>query len=275
MKKAIKENFVTCGLCGEPTASAGTRLCDGCWELDGRVGRDPELAAAVLRATPYGAAIMRNASGDLMDVFVFHRRFGLPAGREFSRLPDEWRTYRLGFLREELQELREAVDAGDATVAADSLVDLAYVALGTALFCGNAFSHPWETYSAETAVANARGLGYSPGEDKPWGLLCLRIAEELGLLDVLLLGSGGSSEYAVMRCLRRVVGLSHVGAGMLGMPWDACWNEVQRANMSKARARRDGSDSKRGSGWDVVKPPGWQSPDPSIKAILAATGASL
>jgi len=47
----------------------------------------------------------------------------------------------------------------------------------------------------------------------------------------------------------------------LGINFQACWDEVHRSNMAKQRAKPDGSDSKRGSGLDVVKPPGWESPN--------------
>ena len=50
-------------------------------------------------------------------------------------------------------------------------------------------------------------------------------------------------------------------AHLFGFPWQEGWDEVQRANMSKVRAKADGSDSKRGSSWDIVKPEGWTPPD--------------
>jgi predicted HAD superfamily Cof-like phosphohydrolase len=59
-------------------------------------------------------------------------------------------------------------------------------------------------------------------------------------------------------------------AHLLGLPWEALWNEVQIANMRKVRAAADASDSKRGSAFDVVKPPGWQ--PPNIKRILENYG---
>lgn len=49
---------------------------------------------------------------------------------------------------------------------------------------------------------------------------------------------------------------------MMGLPWSAMWNEVQRANMAKERASSAGQ-SKRGSALDVVKPAGWTPPDHS------------
>lgn len=45
-----------------------------------------------------------------------------------------------------------------------------------------------------------------------------------------------------------------------GIPWQAVWDEVQRANMTKVRAT-DETASKRRSTLDVVKPVGWVPPD--------------
>ena len=57
---------------------------------------------------------------------------------------------------------------------------------------------------------------------------------------------------------------------VLAAAWEAGWDEVQRANMAKVRAAEDGSDSKRGSSWDVVKPDGWR--DPDLEAVLQRMG---
>jgi predicted HAD superfamily Cof-like phosphohydrolase len=46
-----------------------------------------------------------------------------------------------------------------------------------------------------------------------------------------------------------------------GWNFREAWRRVHAANMRKKRALPDGSDSKRGSGFDVVKPPGWVAPD--------------
>jgi len=43
--------------------------------------------------------------------------------------------------------------------------------------------------------------------------------------------------------------------------FEAAWQRVHAANMAKVRAKADGSDSKRGSAYDVVKPAGWIAPD--------------
>ena len=49
-------------------------------------------------------------------------------------------------------------------------------------------------------------------------------------------------------------------AELMGLPWDANFAEVHRANMTKRRAVA-ASESKRFSTYDVVKPPGWIGPD--------------
>lgn len=43
--------------------------------------------------------------------------------------------------------------------------------------------------------------------------------------------------------------------------FEEAWRRVHAANMAKVRAQADGSDSKRGSAYDVVKPAGWVAPD--------------
>lgn len=59
-------------------------------------------------------------------------------------------------------------------------------------------------------------------------------------------------------------------AHLLGYPWQTGWDEVQRSNMEKERAAADGSNSKRLSAFDVVKPEGWT--PPNLKGILKSFG---
>lgn len=42
------EETVPCGLCGTPTRMTGTKRCDRCFELEGRVRRQPDIARRVL-----------------------------------------------------------------------------------------------------------------------------------------------------------------------------------------------------------------------------------
>lgn len=115
------------------------------------------------------------------DVQEFHEKFGLADQRPLEPcFPDgELLEFRTKFMREELNEFVLACDAKDLAGAADALVDLVYVVMGT--------------------------------------------------------------------------------ADLMGLPWEALWAEVQRANMTKQRALRK-EDSTRGSLHDVIKPPGWTKP---------------
>jgi predicted HAD superfamily Cof-like phosphohydrolase len=115
------------------------------------------------------------------DVRDFHKKYGLTTDPNVGNA--EWLTFREKFMDEELAEFKKARLEGNPADMFDALLDLVYVAMGT-----------------------ADGLGW---------------------------------------------------------PWQAGWDRVQAANMSKVRAERDGANSKRGSGFDVVKPAGWKAPDHS------------
>lgn len=70
------------------------------------------------------------------DVKAFHRKFGLIDPEVPQFLTAEEFQFRSGFLAEELDEFCKAHTTGDLVKAADSLVDLAYVALGTSARMG-------------------------------------------------------------------------------------------------------------------------------------------
>jgi predicted HAD superfamily Cof-like phosphohydrolase len=121
------------------------------------------------------------------DVAAFHEKFGLPRPTAPTMINGELLAFRIKFMQEELDEYREAIEAGDMPKAFDALIDLVYVAMGTSV--------------------------------------------------------------------------------LHGFPWQAGWDEVQRANMTKERAT-SAEQSKRGTTFDVVKPEGWTAPN--IEAILEA-----
>lgn len=127
------------------------------------------------------------------DILEFHTKFGLVHDGPVRHLPYELGEFRAKFMQEELEEYREARDAimaadedDDPAEYAfqlerqfDALVDLVYVALGTAYL---------------------QGFDFNEG-----------------------------------------------------------WRRVHLANLSKVRAKR-AEDSKRGTTFDVIKPPGWEAP---------------
>jgi predicted HAD superfamily Cof-like phosphohydrolase len=51
----------------------------------------------------------------------------------------------------------------------------------------------------------------------------------------------------------------HGTALIMGLPWQALWDEVQKKNMQKVRAV-SAEQSKRKSSFDVIKPLGWTPP---------------
>jgi predicted HAD superfamily Cof-like phosphohydrolase len=125
------------------------------------------------------------------NVLEFNRRFGLPLGGvDHLTTNVSVQEYRIKFLQEELAELVEALAAGDKVKVFDALLDLVYVAQGTALFAG------------------------------------------------------------------------------INVPqWTAGMAAVHHANMAKIRVARP-ENSKRGSGFDVIKPPGWIGPESHLEEIL-------
>lgn len=71
------------------------------------------------------------------NVQEFHEKFGLPLGTDDKLLGDPGaQRFRLKFLQEELDELEDALRDNDKVKAFDALLDLVYVAYGTALFMG-------------------------------------------------------------------------------------------------------------------------------------------
>lgn len=136
---------------------------------------------------------MSNPRPNFVDVGDFHAKFGLtsvthegPGPREIT---PELLEFRSKFMQEELDEFNEAAKTNDHAKMFDALLDLVYVAMGT--------------------------------------------------------------------------------AHMFGYPWQAGWDEVQRANISKERVTR-AEDSTRGSTFDVIKPVGWTAPN--IGLVLAENG---
>lgn len=90
------------------------------------------------------------------DVGEFHHRFGLDNvtyGGPYIQpreIPQDLIDFRLKFLREELNEIERGYAEGDLAKVADGLVDLVYVALGTA----HLHYFPWEQLWNEVQRAN-------------------------------------------------------------------------------------------------------------------------
>ena len=110
------------------------------------------------------------------DIYRMHQHHRLPIETGPCFLPASDQLFRSGFLREELLEFDAACQRADLPEAADALIDLVVVAMGTAV--------------------------------------------------------------------------------MMGLPWEALWADVRRANMTKER----GTSERAHGGFDLGKPAGWEPP---------------
>ena len=87
-------------------------------------------------------------------VTEFHRRFKLPIGESDVLSTDERaQQFRVKFLEEEINELQTALASGDRVGVFDALLDIVYVAQGTALFAG-IDSKQWNAGMAAVHAAN-------------------------------------------------------------------------------------------------------------------------
>lgn len=94
----------------------------------------------------------------MQDIKAFHEKFGLAYDGPPRELPDDVRGFRFKFLQEELEEYRQALLDCDLEGQLDALVDLVYVALGTAYLAGLPFDAAWN----EVQAANMRKVKAGP-----------------------------------------------------------------------------------------------------------------
>lgn len=121
------------------------------------------------------------------DVAEFHVSMGLPVSAE-SMVPTEISqtptpiefsafNYRLAFLFEEIRELIEGNVKQDLAKVADALVDIVWVALGTAHYAGIPFDALWE----EVKRANMEKRPWKEGDPiKPRNALGLEVVKPDG-----------------------------------------------------------------------------------------------
>ncbi len=89
-------------------------------------------------------------------VGAFHDAFGLPVrSRPTADIPGEEAVLRQALLDEEVDELRDAVRAGDVVGIADALADIVYIACGTA----HAYGIDLDAVVAEVHRSNMTKLG--------------------------------------------------------------------------------------------------------------------
>lgn len=110
------------------------------------------------------------------DIKDFHEKFGLRRDEKPGPLNEELQDFRIKFLKEELQEYIDSVNINDMHGAFDALIDLVYVALGTAYLHGFQFDDGWELVHAanmkkvraERADESKRGTQYDIVKPEGW-----------------------------------------------------------------------------------------------------------
>jgi predicted HAD superfamily Cof-like phosphohydrolase len=169
--------------------------------------------------------------------------------------------------------------------AVDALLDFVYVGFGTVLFMQAGEHSLPETIwpSFDHVKTRAVRAGYLIGTPSVPQLLPVRWNEILKrrlILEVELFGLAHescepSAVPLTLAHLWNAIYAAYLGAARMNVPWANCWRHVHAKNMEKQRASIDGSDSKRGSSWDLVKPDGWIPPDELIRQELKASGAKV
>lgn len=96
------------------------------------------------------------------DIAAFHEKFGLNYDGPPRELPIEMSQFRRKFLQEELNEYCAAVEGHNMEKQLDGLVDIVYVALGTAYLQGFDFREAWRRVQAAN-MAKQRANPDIPG----------------------------------------------------------------------------------------------------------------
>lgn len=93
------------------------------------------------------------------------------------------------------------------------------------------------------------------------------IAEELLELKDALTREDRTKAFDALLDLAYVVYGTALFMGVTPRQWHAGMGAIHAANMAKVRAQ-SADESKRRSSFDVVKPEGWQAPEPQLQEIL-------
>ena len=123
------------------------------------------------------------------DIREFHEKYGIKYNGPPRMLEKDLVEFRILFLGEELREYIMAVDRGDIAGAFDALVDLVYVAMGTAYLHGFPFDKGWdevqranmEKIRAPSADHSKRNSPYDVVKPEGWEPpLMMALLEEVG-----------------------------------------------------------------------------------------------
>lgn len=110
---------------------------------------------------------MTDQSPDL-DVRDFHRKFGHPAPSAPVVPSDDVLDFRVRLIREECEELIEAIEERNLGSIAQEGVDLVYVVLGTFVVCGLRFTPFWRLVQRANMAKIPNPDGGKPLKPEGW-----------------------------------------------------------------------------------------------------------
>lgn len=101
------------------------------------------------------------------DIIAFHEKFGLKQIGKPDLGSKHYQEFRVNFLKEELAELEAGLEKADYAEVFDALIDLVYVAMGTAYGMG----FPWQEGWDEVQRANMSKVRANNADDSKRGTL--------------------------------------------------------------------------------------------------------
>jgi predicted HAD superfamily Cof-like phosphohydrolase len=112
----------------------------------------------------------------IKDIDAFHKKFGFEKNNTVS-IPEnnELVNFRTSFLLEELTEYTQAITKKDTAAALDALVDIVYIALGTAWLFNLPFEKAWQEVQRANmskvrtkSKSKKRGTSFDVVKPKNW-----------------------------------------------------------------------------------------------------------
>jgi predicted HAD superfamily Cof-like phosphohydrolase len=102
------------------------------------------------------------------DVEDFHTKYQVPISDKLILLAPDELAFRIKFMQEELDEFVKANEEGNLEEAIDALIDLVYVAHGTASFMGIR-TEQWQEHWDEVQNANLKKIMVESAADSKRG----------------------------------------------------------------------------------------------------------
>lgn len=195
----------------------------------------------------------------LWDVRSFHAVGGVPIAEAPAPLSAERAAFRAGLLTEEWEETKQALSADDVVEAADGLIDMIYIAAGTAVECG---------VDLRPQDLSASGGDFDRFLQAPLldRMPSVRIPAKGPLVDFMRWTVGAANSIiakgdpaAISAGLSRVVETALLMGGLCNIPTFEIWKEIHRSNMAKVDPAT-GAVVRREDG-KILKPEGWTRPD--------------